>query len=1238
MASMTHVSLSTAQGTPCLSSSLHPPTGSIPIRARITPEDDSSDFESDGHKTDDSDSNASGTAEHSVSIDDGSEFEEFASGEELASSEGFDTASERPFMGDPDEENPEAIGFVNNYIRPRPSVADPGEESSGNSFLEEEESSFVGDHSSPVVQLDRPIAHLSMDDEELDELVGEEGIRSYVEDDRFSGIVRVPSFGLPKRDDSAPSVELSGVEEHKEIESLLQGDSSFVEQLPVIVDEASALNNFSAADNGFLGSKDQAIAEMCSFNDFTSVDLPSDEGVKPANMEVVEDLTCLADDLVSVGVLKPEVHVIAPEGEHSESSEEDKREILEQIEKWDGLVKHDVKQKQPLQNIEQEESVLNCRDANKTDSMSCNPVDHASEQSFAVQLKEKISERLDGTKFADHAFESLITLAVETAQIVAPELQGPKFQGMGAEADESMIESIAMDKDRNNEKVEDNTGPVTNIGLDLPVSNDAIRAELIDAADFTNGLQTKNSLENVGMCKNSEGDKLAVAWQSNANSLGVSHKMNNDLQKIRVEKVFPSDQDIEDLIFGGSQTRNFVDKFGHTFASLSLARAENSQDYADEEVNTEKKSEGKELFDPAALAALSRAATTTGLDIGNVTVPSVDDPRVSSLEHPAGLTSLFGSMFPASASDVVEDMMQDSLCEEEKKIQNIGLKFLRLVHRLGYSPEEPIAAQVLHRLVLATGGHPSPEFSLESAWKMAKMLEMEGKDNLDFSLNILVLGKTGVGKSATINSVFKEERVMSNAFEPATTRIKDIVGTIDGVKIRMLDTPGLRPTAKEEATNRKILASIKKFAKKFPPDVVLYVDRLDTHARDLNDLPLLRSLTNSLTASIWQNAIVTLTHAASPLPDGPSGSPLNFEVFVAQQSHIIQQAISQAVGDLHLMHSNMMPPVSLVENHPSSFKNKIGENVLPNGQSWRPQLLLLCYSLKILSEASSIFKSKDFFDQGKVFGFQLCSPPFPHLVSSMLQSCPHPKLAADQGSDGVGLDSDEENEYEQLLPFKSLRKCEIDKISKEQRKAYFEKYDYRVKLFQRKQSRAEVKRLKEIMKKGKVDGVRDYRYFGEDVDQEDGSPATVPVPIPHPVLPPSFVGDDPSYGYRMLEPTSQLLVRPVSNSQGWDRDCRHYSLCLEQNIVIVGQFPGEFSLQVTKDKKEFRIGTQFSIGQNSKMAICAGMNNKPSGQIAVKTSSSELQIALIGIAPIVTSIIRRMYAGSAGRNLDMLNY
>ncbi|KAK9281190.1 hypothetical protein L1049_004085 [Liquidambar formosana] len=674
-----------------------------------------------------------------------------------------------------------------------------------------------------------------------------------------------------------------------------------------------------------------------------------------------------------------------------------------------------------------------------------------------------------------------------------------------------------------------------------------------------------------------------------------------------------TDGETEGMIFGSSEAaKQFLEELEQGSGAGSHSGAESSRDHSqridgqivtdsDEEVDTDEEGDGKELFDSAALAALLKAATGAGSDGGNITITSQDGSRLFSVERPAGLGSSLRSVNPAPRPNrsnlftpsnfTTGGDSENNLSEEEKKklekIQQLRVKFLRLVQRLGHSSEDSIAAQVLYRLALIAGRPTSQSFSLDTAKRTALQLEEEGKDDLNFSLNILVLGKTGVGKSATINSIFGEEKALINAFEPATTTVKEIIGTVDGVKIKVFDTPGLKSSVMEQGFNRKILSSVKKFTKKCPPDIVLYVDRLDTQTRDLNDLPLLKSISSSLGPSIWRSAIVTLTHGASAPPDGPSGSPLSYEVFVAQRSHVVQQSIGQAVGDLRLMNPSLMNPVSLVENHPSCRKNRDGQKVLPNGQSWRPQLLMLCYSMKILSEVSSLSKPQDPFDHRKLFGFRVRSPPLPYLLSWLLQSRTHPKLSPDQGGENGDSDVDvddlsdsdreeDEDEYDQLPPFKPLRKSQIAKLSKEQRKAYLDEYDYRVKLLQKKQWREELKRMREIKKKGKV-AADEYSYMGEDIDEENGSPAAVPVPLPDMVLPPSFDSDNPAYRYRFLEPTSQFLARPVLDTHGWDHDCGYDGVNLEQSLAIASQFPAAVAVQITKDKKEFNIHLDSSV-------------------------------------------------------------
>ncbi|GFY99687.1 avirulence induced gene (AIG1) family protein [Actinidia rufa] len=133
------------------------------------------------------------------------------------------------------------------------------------------------------------------------------------------------------------------------------------------------------------------------------------------------------------------------------------------------------------------------------------------------------------------------------------------------------------------------------------------------------------------------------------------------------------------------------------------------------------------------------------------------------------------------------------------KIESLQIKFLRLLRTSWAATRQ------------SRGG--------ERAKKIAAEQEASGVPELDFSFRVLVLGKTGVGKSATINSIFDQTKAMTDAFQPATDRIQEIVGMANGVKISFIDSPEVFGSA------------------------------------------------------IWFNTILVMTHSFSALPEGPNGYP-----------------------------------------------------------------------------------------------------------------------------------------------------------------------------------------------------------------------------------------------------------------------------------------------------------------------------------------------------------------------------
>ena len=1069
MDSKVYVPLSTTQAVPVprnrafsSSSSLSTGSQSLPIRAPPTLDSDS-DSESIGPNK---------TLSLSSSISSGG-YNGYESEEQFLTGEEFESASERPSVADPDEETlekSESFDFSGPFVR------DSDGKSLENSIEYEGESDEIVE---PVLADNRvmPKARLSMDDDDDDIVVEEEEemVSAVDEDGGVSGPVRVPSIEELEKFDSALRIKALGVEE----DELVEWRDSFTSKqsepaIEVKVVGGAVLDGFVGVQNGVLGvGEEKALV----------VEEPGEASVLA---EVIEDK--------GPGVTEAAyVETLMPNGQ----------DVMEKNLRLDEDVKYYGEEK----GVDNEGLELNGADGGEQE---------------IVALSENGAEKSSGM--------------VEETSITVHETD------IGSTGIEDCIDSTQLEKQ-------------------IAVTN--------------------------GFAETKECNLL----ESNFSEREV-------------------DASGSFTLYEGSDNENGMD--------------------LDEEVDSDREGERSQLFNSAALEALLKAVSGAGSE-----------------ESPAGLGSSFHSLQPAPnpnrlnvfSSDIrVEDESEDSLSEEEKKkiekIQLVRVKFLRLVRRLGISPEDTGVSKVLYRLATVAGRHFSQTFSLELAAKrLAMQLEAEGKDDLDFSLNILVLGKTGVGKSATINSIFGMEKAMIGAFEPVTTTVKEIVGTVGGVKIRFLDTPGLRSSVMEQSINRKILASVKKFLKKFPPDIVLYVDRLDTRTENLNDLPLLRLITGSLSASIWVNAVIALTHAASAPPDGPLGSPLSYDNFVSRRSYVIQQCISEAVGDMRLMQPSLMHPVSLVENHPLCQTNNYGERVLPSGLAWRPHLLLMFYSIKILSQAIPLLTPQKYVENRKLFGFGVRSPPLTYFLASLLQSHAHPKLSGDQGGGNDTVDSDignlsdseeeEEDEYDQLPPFRPLKKSQIAKLSKEQRKAYFEEYDYRVKLLQKKQ----LKRMREMKKKGK-DGGNDYARMEEDADQEDTSPADVPVPLPDMALPHSFDGDNPTFRYRHLEPTSQFLVRAIPGTHGWDHDFGYDALMLERSLAISGRFPADFEVQIMKDKK------QFSMYLNSLVAMKHGENGSTMAGINIQNVGGQLAYILRGETKVKNSNINKATAGVTLTFLD----
>ena len=132
---------------------------------------------------------------------------------------------------------------------------------------------------------------------------------------------------------------------------------------------------------------------------------------------------------------------------------------------------------------------------------------------------------------------------------------------------------------------------------------------------------------------------------------------------------------------------------------------------------------------------------------------------------------------------------------------------------------------------------------------------------------ILVCGKTGVGKSTLVNSIFRADLVPTGgpgsrsepstaALDPVTSRIEEVTGNVRGANIRVFDSPGL-----QDGTDRddEYLDMMSKVVDR--SDLVLYCFEMTASRWLAADQIAIELITKRFGVEFWSKCVVILTKA-----------------------------------------------------------------------------------------------------------------------------------------------------------------------------------------------------------------------------------------------------------------------------------------------------------------------------------------------------------------------------------------
>lgn len=237
----------------------------------------------------------------------------------------------------------------------------------------------------------------------------------------------------------------------------------------------------------------------------------------------------------------------------------------------------------------------------------------------------------------------------------------------------------------------------------------------------------------------------------------------------------------------------------------------------------------------------------------------------------------------------------------------------------------------------------------------AKLVELLGKlkeENVS-TLTILVMGKGGVGKSSTVNSLVGERVAAVSAFQSEGLSPRMVSRSRAGFTLNVIDTPGL---IEGGYVNDQALEIIKRFLLNKTIDVFLYVDRLDAYRVDNLDKEVIKAITNTFGKAIWQRSVVVLTHAQLSPPDG-----FGYDDFFSRRSDALLKNIQLGARIKRHEIKDAEIPVVLVENSGRCQTNEDDEKILPNGMAWIPSLVGTIIDT-VLSGGKSILVDKKLVD------------------------------------------------------------------------------------------------------------------------------------------------------------------------------------------------------------------------------------------------------------------------------------
>ncbi|MEH2432938.1 MAG: GTPase [Nostoc sp.] len=178
----------------------------------------------------------------------------------------------------------------------------------------------------------------------------------------------------------------------------------------------------------------------------------------------------------------------------------------------------------------------------------------------------------------------------------------------------------------------------------------------------------------------------------------------------------------------------------------------------------------------------------------------------------------------------------------------------------------------------------------------------------------LLVGRTGVGKSSTINTLMGKEVAPTSRRKPTTMDVNYHENEINGIHFTVVDTPGLCDDHPEKGNDQNYLELIRSKVKQI--DLLWFVTPIyETRIRS-DELNGIKLISEALGVEIWKHAVIVFTFA---------DKADDYLVDLKERTEDIQEAIATYAG------------YEIANNIPSVAVDNKNETT-PDGNKWLGEL------------------------------------------------------------------------------------------------------------------------------------------------------------------------------------------------------------------------------------------------------------------------------------------------------------